>query len=153
MNQTIYFMSIMLRRKHPKATRILASYSLGIGSKYRICENFKPIVLKYLNIIFDKTIEIAAQNMNNSNFNDTINQQLMGKSILTDQQIQAERNVINQICEEMFALCSSKKVQQLIPRLNFMERKVSSDLGIHLGSNTNVAQTENQENQLPFNNL
>lgn len=52
-------MSIMLRRKHPKATRILASYSLAIGSKHKICENFKPIVLKYLNIIFDKTIEIA----------------------------------------------------------------------------------------------
>ena len=61
MDSTVHFMSIMIRRKHPKATRILASYSLAVGSRRNIVECFKPIVLKYLNIIFNKTIEIAAE--------------------------------------------------------------------------------------------
>lgn len=54
-------MSIMIRRKHPKATRILASYSLAVGSRQNIVECYKPVVLRYLNIIFEKTIEIASE--------------------------------------------------------------------------------------------
>ena len=48
-----YFMSIILRRKHNKATRKVASFGIAIGSKYKILENMKPVVLKYLNKIFD----------------------------------------------------------------------------------------------------
>jgi hypothetical protein len=45
----------MLRRKHAKATRRVASFGIAFGSKYRIVENFKHIMLKYLNLIFDYT--------------------------------------------------------------------------------------------------
>ena len=48
-------MSIMQRRKHIKATRKVASFGLAFGSKMKIVENFKPIMLKYLNHIFDET--------------------------------------------------------------------------------------------------
>ena len=51
-------MSLMLRRKHAKATRKVASFGLAIGSRYKIVENYKQIILKYLNIIFDQTQEI-----------------------------------------------------------------------------------------------
>lgn len=64
-------MSIMMRRKHPKATRILASFSLAIGSRFKIVENFKPIVLRYLHIIFDKTMEV----LQGDNFNESMQEQ------------------------------------------------------------------------------
>jgi hypothetical protein len=50
---TIHFMGMMLRRKHQKATRRVASFGLGFGSKHKVLENFKQIMLKYLNLIFD----------------------------------------------------------------------------------------------------
>lgn len=46
-------MSIMARRKHIKATRKVASFGLAFGSKNKIVENYKPVLLKYLNHIFD----------------------------------------------------------------------------------------------------
>ena len=46
-------MSIMIRRKHVKATRKVASFGLAFGSKLKVVENFKPVMLKYLNHIFD----------------------------------------------------------------------------------------------------
>ena len=46
---------MMLRRKHAKAARKVASFGLAIGSKYKIVENYKQILLKYLNILFDNT--------------------------------------------------------------------------------------------------
>ena len=52
---TLYFMSLMLRRKHKKATRSVASFGLAFGSKHKIVENYRQIMYKYLNHIFDKT--------------------------------------------------------------------------------------------------
>ena len=54
-NNTIHFMSVMLRRKHIKATRKVASFGLAFGSKHKIVEKFKQIMIKYLNHIFDTT--------------------------------------------------------------------------------------------------
>ena len=48
-------MGMMLRRKHMKATRRVASFGLAFGSKYKMVENYKQIMLKYLNMIFDVT--------------------------------------------------------------------------------------------------
>ena len=48
-------MSIMARRKHNKANRKVASFGLAFGSKLKIVENFKPVMLKYLNHIFEQT--------------------------------------------------------------------------------------------------
>lgn len=53
-------MGMMLRRKHVKATRRVASFGLAFGSKYKIVENYKQVMLKYLNIIFDATNEAQA---------------------------------------------------------------------------------------------
>ena len=39
--QTLYFMSMMLRRKHSKASRKVASFGIAIGSRYKIVENYK----------------------------------------------------------------------------------------------------------------
>lgn len=40
-NKSLHFVSIMLRRKHTKAKRKVASFGLALGSKYKIVENFK----------------------------------------------------------------------------------------------------------------
>ena len=54
-NNTIFFMSMMLRRKHMKATRSVATFGLAFGSKYKVIENYKHIIYKYLNKIFETT--------------------------------------------------------------------------------------------------
>jgi hypothetical protein len=48
-------MGIILRKKHIKATRKVASFGIAIGSKLKIVENYKQIMYKYLNLIFEQT--------------------------------------------------------------------------------------------------
>ena len=50
----------MLRRKHSKARRNVASFGLAIGSRFKIVECYKSIVVKYLNMIFDHTNNLQA---------------------------------------------------------------------------------------------
>ena len=54
-NPTLYFMSILLRRKHLKAKREMSTFALAFGSKHKIVQNCKELMLKYLNVIFDQT--------------------------------------------------------------------------------------------------
>jgi len=43
-DRTLYFMSMLLRRKHHKAHRKVATFGIAIGSRYRVLENFKPLL-------------------------------------------------------------------------------------------------------------
>lgn len=52
---TLYMLSMMLRRKHCKAKRGCYTFALVLGAKHKFIENFKHIMLKYLNVIFDLT--------------------------------------------------------------------------------------------------
>ena len=54
---TLYFLSMMLRRKHAKAKRDCSTFVLTFGSRHKIVENYKHLMLKYLNVIFDETNE------------------------------------------------------------------------------------------------
>lgn len=62
---TYYFISMMQRRKHIKASRKVASFGLALGSRYKVVENYKQILLKYINIIFNNTQDELDQNLRN----------------------------------------------------------------------------------------
>ena len=58
MEGTLYMLSMMLRRKHCKAKRDCKTFVLVVGAKHKFVENFKHVVLKYLNVIFDLTNDL-----------------------------------------------------------------------------------------------
>lgn len=100
-------MSIMLRRKHSKARRNVASFGLAIGSRHKIIECYKGIVIKYLNLIFDHTNHLGAN------------------------QVQQEEQIFKSIIAEMYSLLNSQQAKMLIPNeLSFINRQVSADHGV-----------------------
>lgn len=92
-------MSIMLRRKHSKAKRNVASFGLAIGSKHKSVECYKAIVIKYLNLIFDHTNELGPN------------------------KVKEEESIFQAIISEMYNLMNNKQVVSMIPSdINFMRR-------------------------------
>lgn len=99
----------MLRRKHVKAKRDCSTFVLTFGSKHKIVENYKHLMLKYLNVIFDETNEPGCTP-------------------------EKEQQIIQKIVKELFDIINQPKVHALVPdKLNFMERSVSADYAFNLG--------------------
>ena len=91
----LHVMSLLLRRKHCKAKRDCSTFVLALASSNKLVQNFKHVMLKYLNSIFDKT------NAHNMSF-------------------EKEQAVIEGLVTELFTILNQPKVKNLLPLGNFI---------------------------------
>lgn len=92
---TLYFMSILMRRKHYKAKRDCSTFVLAFASRNREVQSFKHIILSYLQYIFDQT---NVPNM----------------------QAEAEQQIIENVIKELYTFVNKDKISALTPRGNFI---------------------------------